>query len=128
MRVAVDVRVSTPRQAQAQTLEPQLERLCAHIHAHGWPWAPAAMFRDDGYSGAPLARPGLERLRDRVGRAAVDRVRSTAPERLARQDVQQVLRREALERDGGQVECLDRPMRQDPQDQLVLQSRGAVSE
>ena len=76
MRVAVYVRVSTQRQAQAQTIEQQLERLCAHIHAQGWQLAPEAIFRDDGYSGAQLARPGLDRLRDRVGRAEVDRVLS----------------------------------------------------
>jgi site-specific DNA recombinase len=33
MRVAVYVRVSTQRQAQAQTIEQQLERLQAHIRA-----------------------------------------------------------------------------------------------
>jgi site-specific DNA recombinase len=36
MRVAIYVRVSTPRQAQAQTFEQQLDRLKAHILANGW--------------------------------------------------------------------------------------------
>jgi site-specific DNA recombinase len=36
MRVATYVRVSTLRQAQAQTFEQQLERLRAHIQANGW--------------------------------------------------------------------------------------------
>lgn len=84
MRVAVYVRVSPQRQAQTQTIEQQLERLPAHIHAQGWPWASAAIVRDDGYSGAQLVRPGLDRLRDRVARAEVDRLLITAPDRLAR--------------------------------------------
>jgi site-specific DNA recombinase len=90
--------------------------------------APEAIFRDEGYSGAPLARPGLDRLRDRAARADIDRVLITAPDRLARQYVHPVLRREELERYGCQVEFLDRPMSQDPHDQWVLQIRGAVSE
>ena len=128
MRVAVYVRVSTQRQAQTQTIEQQLERLRAYIEAQGWPLAPENIFRDDGYSGAQLARPGLDRLRDRVALAELDRVLLTDPDRLARKYVHQVLLLEELERYGCQVEFLDRPMSHDPHDQLVLQIRGAVSE
>jgi site-specific DNA recombinase len=49
------------------------------------------VFRDDGYSGANLRRPGLDRLRDAVAAAALDRVLVTAPDRLARNYVQQML-------------------------------------
>ena len=38
MRTAVYVRVSTARQAQAQTIEQQLERLRAHVRAQGGSW------------------------------------------------------------------------------------------
>ena len=70
MRVAVYVRVSTLRQAQTQTIEEQLERLRAHIETQGWALPEDHVFRDDGYSGATLNRPGLDRLRDQV-RAAL---------------------------------------------------------
>ena len=49
------------------------------------------IFRDDGYSGASLKRPGLDRLRDRATDRALDRVLLTAPDRLARNYVHQVL-------------------------------------
>ena len=39
-----------------------------------WSLASDAIFCDEGYSGATLKRPGLERLRDRVSEAALDRV------------------------------------------------------
>jgi site-specific DNA recombinase len=39
-----------------------------------------------------------------------------------------MLRREAFERRGGAVECLDRPLRHAPHAQLWLQVRGAVAE
>ena len=52
----------------------------------------------------------------------------TAPDRLARNFVHQMLLMEELERGGCQVEFIDRPMSQDPHDQLLLQIRGAVAE
>lgn len=128
MRVAIYVRVSTPRQAQAQTFEQQLDRLKAHIHANGWTLSEHAIYIDDGYSGSSLRRPGLDRLRDQVAAANFDRVLITSPDRLARNFVHQVLLLEELQRYGCQVEFLDRPMTQDPHDQLLLQIRGAVAE
>jgi len=85
MTVALYARVSTPQQAQAQTIERQLERLRAHVRAQGEEQVRSAyVFRDEGYSGATLRRPGLDALRDAVASAAVDRVLMTTPDRLAR--------------------------------------------
>jgi site-specific DNA recombinase len=128
MRVAVYVRVSGHRQTQTQTIEQQLERLQAHCRSQGWLWSEEDIFRDDGYSGAKLKRPGLDRLRDHIARATFDVVLVTAPDRLARNYVHQVLLLEEFERGGCQVQFLDRPMSQDPHDQLLLQIRGAVAE
>jgi len=128
MRTALDVRVSTPRQSQAQTIEQQVTRLRAHLEAQGERLRPEWIFRADGYSGATLNRPGLDRLRDAVRGAEVDRVLITPPDRLARHDVHQMVLLEELERAGCAVEFLERPMSQDPHDQLVLQIRSAVAE
>ena len=72
MRVAIYVRVSTQRQAEAQTIDEQIERLRGHAGARGWELPEANVFRDDGYSGATLRRPGLDRLRDTAAMAAFD--------------------------------------------------------
>src|SRR5215470_15007049 len=128
MRVALYARVSTSRQAQAQTIEQQLERLRAHVHAQGETVAEQDVFRDAGYSGASLSRPRLDQLRDRAALAEFDRVVVTAPDRLARKYVHQVLLLEDLHAHGCTVECVERPMSQDPHDQLLLQIRGAVAE
>ncbi len=71
MTVAIYVRVSTQRQAQAQTIEQQLDRLCAHLRNQGVKLASEGIFRDDGYSGergdaqppgpGPTARRGAPR-------------------------------------------------------------------
>src|SRR2546430_4822600 len=128
MRVAVYGRVSTARQAQAQTIEQQLDRLRAAVAGHGWELDEQHVYRDDGYSGASLGRPGLDRLRDHAAVAELDLVLVTAPDRLARNYVHQVLLIDELAGQGCQVEFLDRPMSQDPHDQLLLQIRGAVAE
>jgi site-specific DNA recombinase len=128
MRVAVYARVSTIRQAQAQTIEQQLDRLRSAVAERGWELEEQHVYRDDGYSGAGLGRPGLDRLRDHAGLADLDVVLVTAPDRLARNYVHQVLLIEELAGHGCRVEFLDRPMSQDPHDQLLLQIRGAVAE
>ena len=128
MRVAVYARVSTTRQAQAQTIEQQLDRLREAVAGRGWELADQHVYRDDGYSGASLGRPGLDRLRDHAALADLDLVLVTAPDRLARNYVHQVLLIDELARRGCRVEFLDRPMSSDPHDQLLLQIRGAVAE
>src|SRR5436309_834653 len=100
MRVAVYVRVSTQRQAQAQTIEQQLERLQTYCQQQGWLWQQDFIFRDDGFSGSKLARPGLDRLRDQVAQLRFDRLLLTAPDRLARNFVHQMLLIEEFEKFG----------------------------
>jgi site-specific DNA recombinase len=122
-------RVSTPRQTHTQTIDQQLERLRARVAECGAESSAACrVFRDDGYRGTTLRRPGLDALRDAVAGTEVERVLMTAPDRLARKYVRQALLLEELERFGCVVEFLDRPMSHDPHDQLLLQIRGAVAE
>jgi site-specific DNA recombinase len=128
MRAAVYARVSTTRQAQAQTIEQQLDRLRAAVAERGWELDERHVYRDDGFSGASLGRPGLDRLRDHAALADLDVVLVTVPDRLARNYVHQVLLIEELAGHGCRVEFLDRPMSDDPHDQLLLQIRGAVAE
>lgn len=59
MRTAFYVRVSTSRQAQAQTIEQQLDRRRTHMQEQGEDIVSETIFRDDGYSGnhnAPLRK------------------------------------------------------------------------
>src|SRR5258708_18212736 len=110
MRVALSGRVSTSRQAQAQTIEQPLERLRASIASQGAPVEDPNSLRDAGFSGARLSRPGLDQLRDRVALADFDHVVVTAPDRRARTYVHQVLLIEELHAHGCTVEFVERPM------------------
>ena len=129
MEVALYMRVSTSRQQQHQTIEQQLSRLHAYVALQpDWHVADEHIYRDDGYSGATLKRPGLDRLRDRAAMAAFECVLMTAPDRFARNYVHQMLLVDELTQRGCRVEFVERPMSDDPHDQLLLQIRSAVAE
>ena len=128
MTTAIYVRVSTDRQALTHTIDQQIERLRAHLKGEGQELRCEQIFRDDGYSGATLNRPGLDRLRDQLREGAIDRVLIVSPDRLARNYVHQMVLLEEFERSGCQVHFLDQPIRQDPHDHFLLQIRGAVAE
>src|SRR5215203_4406244 len=128
MRTAIYARVSTTRQARTQKADQQLERLKAYAKQRGWTLEEDQLYLDEGYSGASLNRPGLDALRDAAAMAEFDVVLITAPDRLARNYVHQVLLIEELQGHGCKVEFVERPMSQDPNDQLLLQIRGAVAE
>jgi site-specific DNA recombinase len=128
MRVAIYTRVSTPRQAQAQKIDQQVERLKGYAVRKSWTLEEEHLYLDEGYSGATLNRPGLDALRDAAAMAEFEVVLLTAPDRLARNYVHQVLLIEELQGRGCRVEFVERPMSQDPNDQLLLQIRGAVAE
>jgi site-specific DNA recombinase len=62
MTTAIYVRVSTDRQTLTHTIDQQIERLRAHLQGEGQELRCEQLFRDDGYRGATLNRPGLDRL------------------------------------------------------------------
>ena len=62
MRVGIYARVSTDTQQGRATIGSQLQTLRDRIAAEGDELIEE--FTDDGYSGARLDRPGLDRLRD----------------------------------------------------------------
>ncbi len=129
MEIAVYARVSTERQQQMQTIQVQLDRLQTYVGAQtDWHLTEAHIYLDEGYSGATLNRPGLDRLRDAAALAEFGLVLVTTPDRLARKLAHQALIHEEMQRLGCQVVYLDRPMGDDPHDQLLLQIRGAVAE
>ena len=126
--VAAYARVSTERQAESQTIEQQLTALRAYAAGQGWTLTDEQVYRDEGWSGARLDRPALDRLRDAIGRALVDTLLIASPDRLARRYAYQVWLLEEFARAGCEVVFLDRPPTNDPQDALLVQIRGAVAE
>ena len=128
MRVAAYVRVSTSRQVKLEKIEQQLEMVCEYVRQKGWELSEEDVFRDDGYSGTTLKRPALDALRDRARLRELEIVVVPSPDRLARNYARQMVLIEELEKNGCRVEFVERPMSSEPNDQLLLQIRGAVAE
>src|SRR5919199_3880535 len=128
MRAAVDARVSTERQERQQTIASQLTALRAWAEAAGHELTEAHVFRDEGYSGARLDRPGLDALRDTVRDAEIDVNGVVSPDRLARKYAYQALLLEEVRHAGCAIEFLNHAIGDNPGDQLLLQIQGAVAE
>ncbi len=128
IRAALYARVSSEQQATAHAIESQIAALCERARTDGAPVPPERQFLDDGYSGAALIRPGMDRLRDLAAVGGIDRTYVHSPDRLARNYAYQVLLIEELRRAGVEIVFLNRPLGQTPEDDLLLQVQGIVSE
>ena len=82
--VALYARVSSEQQAEAKTIESQLNEIREQIAADGIDLRTVLEFIDDGYSGSTLVRPALERLRDVAAAGGMDRLYVHCPDRFAR--------------------------------------------
>ena len=127
-QVAIYARVSSDQQAEAQTVASQVAALRERVAAEDLALPDAMQFIDEGYSGATLLRPALERLRDVIAARAVDRLYVHSPDRLARKYAYQVLLVDEFRRAGVEVIFLNRALGQSPEDDLLLQVQGMIAE
>jgi len=127
-QVALYARVSSEQQAEAQTIASQVAALRERIAADGLIVSEAMQFLDEGYSGATLLRPALERLRDVIAAGRVDRLYIHSPDRLARKYAYQVLLVDECRRAGVDVIFLNRALGHSPEDDLLLQVQGMIAE
>src|SRR5256884_4725525 len=81
---AIYARVSSDRQREDKTIASQTRSLREYAQVQGYTVPSEWVFEDEGYSGATLARPGLERLRDLVAEGQVQAVLVYGPDRLSR--------------------------------------------
>jgi site-specific DNA recombinase len=128
LQVAIYARVSSEQQVSAHTIESQLSTLGEKVTADGGILQPDLQFIDEGYSGATLMRPALERLRDLAAAGSIDRLYIHSPDRLARKYAYQVLLLDELQRAGVEIVFLNRALGDSPEDDLLLQVQGMVAE
>jgi site-specific DNA recombinase len=125
---AIYARVSSDQQAETHTIASQVAALQERVAADGLVVSAAMQFFDEGYSGATLVRPALERLRDVVAAGSVDRLYVHSPDRLARKYAYQVLLVDEFRRAGVEIMFLNRALGQSPEDDLLLQVQGMMAE
>ena len=126
---AVYARVSSERQRQDETIRSQTVGLRELATARGLLVSEDLVFEDEGFSGASLQRPALERLRDRAAEGAFEVLLCHAPDRLARRYAYQVLLLDEFARAGVEVCFAKEPERGGtPEDELLRQFQGMIAE
>ena len=126
---AIYARVSSERQRQDETIQSQTVGLRELAADRGLLVPEDLVFEDEGFSGASLTRPALERLRDRAAEGVFEVLLCHAPDRLARRYAYQVLLLEELARVGVEVCFAKEPERGGtPEDELLRQFQGMIAE
>lgn len=125
-KAAIYARVSTEKQEEQKTIESQLAELREVCRKDGVQIVKE--YIDDGISGGALARPGLDRLRDDASRDIFEAVYFLSPDRLARKYVYQAIVMEELKKKGIEIIFLNKPVTDNPEDQLLLGIEGLIAE
>jgi site-specific DNA recombinase len=125
---AIYARVSSDRQKEEQTITSQTSALRAYAAEHGYLVPEAWVYEDDGWSGATLVRPGLERVRDLAAQGQVDTLLVYSPDRLSRTYAYQVLLLEEFARAGVEVVFVRAPRVETPEEVLLVQFQGMIAE
>src|ERR1041385_2691431 len=100
---AVYARVSSEQHADEHTIDSQVAALRTRVTEDGLLLPTEREFLDEGYSGATLVRPALERLRDLIAAGGIDRVYVHSPDRLARRYAYQALLIDEFQSSGVEV-------------------------
>jgi predicted site-specific integrase-resolvase len=77
---AIYARVSSDKQREESTIGSQTAALIEFSRSRGYHVPAEWVFEDEGYSGASLVRPGLERLRDLAAEGQIEAVLVHAPD------------------------------------------------
>ncbi|MCX6057677.1 MAG: recombinase family protein [Chloroflexi bacterium] len=126
---AVYARVSTQQQEQEATIDSQIAELEKYAQEKGYGLSKEYYFLDQAVSGAQLARPALDRLRDLATEGLFETVLCLSPDRLSRQYAHQCLLMEELHRASVKVIFVNQPpVADNPQGQLLLGVQGLFSE
>src|SRR5690242_4464352 len=125
---AIYARVSSDKQKEENTIASQTAALVAFAAEQGYAVPSEWVFEDEGYSGASLIRPGLERVRDLAAEGHLDAVLVYAPDRLSRRYAHQILLIEELARTGVETLFIRSPRTATAEDQLLLQFQGMIAE
>ena len=128
VRAAFYARVSSDKQANAGTIQSQIDALLARAAQDALAIEPELRFIDDGVSGATLVRPSLEKLRDAAAAGAIDRLYVLCPDRLSRQYAHQMVLIDELGRCGVEVLFVNHQLGKTPEDDLLLQVQGMVAQ
>ena len=125
---AMYVRVSTQQQKEGATIESQKALLLEHAKKIGFEIHPEWVFEDNGVSGAKLARPALDRLRDFASEGLFEDVFVLSPDRLSRKYAYQAILMDEFNGNGVKVHFQNSNDPVTATDHLFIQMQGMFAE
>jgi site-specific DNA recombinase len=125
---AIYTRVSSDQQKENKTIESQVEALLNFSDQNGYVVPEEYIFKDEGYSGAVLVRPGLEKVRDLSAEGQIQAVLAYSPDRLSRNYAYQVVLMDEFASCGTEVLFINSPKPETPEEALLLQFQGMIAE
>jgi len=125
---AIYARVSSEQQREEHTIASQTAALIEFATTHDLQVPKEWIFEDEGFSGATLERPGLDRVRDLAAEGQIQVVLAYAPDRLSRKYAYQILLVEELARHGVETLFVKAPQSASAEDQLLVQFQGMIAE
>jgi len=125
---AIYARVSSEQQREENTIASQTASLIEFAKSHDLEVPREWVFEDEGYSGATLERPGLERVRDLAAEGQIQVVLAYSPDRLSRKYAYQILLIEEFARHGVETVFVKAPQGDSAEDQLLVQFQGMIAE
>jgi len=125
---AIYARVSSEQQREENTIASQTASLIEFAKSHDLEVPKEWVFEDEGYSGATLERPGLERVRDLAAEGQIQVVLAYSPDRLSRKYAYQILLIEEFARHGVETRFVKSPQGDSAEDQLLVQFQGMIAE
>src|SRR5487761_515573 len=121
---AIYARVSSDQQREERTIASQTAALIEVAKKHEMEVPKEWVFEVEGYSGATLERPGLERVRDLAAEGQIEVILAYAPDRLSRKYAYQILLMEEFTRHGVETRFVKAPQGTTAEDQLLVQFQG----
>src|SRR5271165_531151 len=106
---AIYARVSSEQQREEKTIASQTAALIEFAKTRNLEVPTEWVFEDEGYSGATLERPGLERVRDLAAEGQIQAVLAYSPDRLSRKYAYQILLIEELAKHGVETMFVNAP-------------------
>jgi len=125
---AIYARVSSEQQREENTIASQTASLIEFAKSRDLEVPGEWVFEDQGYSGATLERPGLERVRDLAAEGQIQVMLAYSPDRLSRKYAYQILLIEEFARHGVETVFVKSPQGDSAEDQLLVQFQGMIAE
>lgn len=126
LKAAIYARVSSEEQREGQTIDSQIAELERFAREKGW--ILTGVYKDEGWSGALLIRPALDRLRDDAAHKQFDLVLLNDVDRLARDVAHLGIVKRDLERCGVRVVFRKLPSDESPTYNLMVNVLGSFAE